>query len=191
MHYLRLDTKAKMEPLPFFVTVLETMTVNMPMRCCQANWHGSMRCIPEKGGSGNVNMWTLNSLTTSGCVRMPRRGQRDSIRHRSAFRIRPSPLLSRNSEKTCHMGAQAWAPKVFRCSLVTHPHWVTFMDNGRLPFLVFADYDVAPYGYFDFFDAVQMFCSNQVLGLGIGNVDRDYPLFAIPEMSAEFGLRFG
>ena len=55
--------------------------------------------------------------------------------------------------------------------------------NGREhPFMAFADYDVAPYGYYDFFDAVQMFVSNGVLGLGIGNVDRNYPFFGIPTM---------
>lgn len=37
-------------------------------------------------------------------------------------------------------------------------------------------------GYSDFFDAAQIFCSNEVLGLGIGNMDRDYPLFGIPTL---------
>ena len=46
--------------------------------------------------------------------------------------------------------------------------------------MAFADYDVAPYGFNDFFDAMQMFCSDGILGLGIGNVDRNYPLFGIP-----------
>jgi hypothetical protein len=49
-------------------------------------------------------------------------------------------------------------------------------------FMTFADYDVAPYGYGDFFDAPQMFCSNDTLGLGIGHVDRVYPLFGIPTL---------
>lgn len=31
-------------------------------------------------------------------------------------------------------------------------------------------------------DAVQMFCSRQTLGLGIGNVDRNYPGFSIPAL---------
>jgi len=42
------------------------------------------------------------------------------------------------------------------------------------------DNDVGPYGYNDFYDAPQLFCSNSKLGLGIGNVDRNYPLFGIP-----------
>ena len=46
--------------------------------------------------------------------------------------------------------------------------------------MALADYDVAPYGFGDFFDSVQIFCSEEVLGLGIGNVDFNYPLFGIP-----------
>ncbi len=48
--------------------------------------------------------------------------------------------------------------------------------------MTFADYDVAPHGYNDFFDALQMFCSQCILGLGIGNVDCNYPLFGIPTL---------
>jgi hypothetical protein len=48
--------------------------------------------------------------------------------------------------------------------------------------MALADYDVAPYGFNDFYDAPQIFCSNQILGLGIGNVDRNYPLFGIPTL---------
>ena len=40
-----------------------------------------------------------------------------------------------------------------------------------------------PFGFNDFFDAVQVFCSRQTLGLGIGHVDRDYPGFGIPALS--------
>jgi hypothetical protein len=53
----------------------------------------------------------------------------------------------------------------------------------KIPLMVLADYDVAPYGFNDFFDALQIFCSLEVLGLGIGNVDRNYPLFGIPSLS--------
>ena len=38
------------------------------------------------------------------------------------------------------------------------------------------------YGFNDFYDAPQIFCSNNILGLGIGNVDRNYPLFGIPTL---------
>ena len=48
--------------------------------------------------------------------------------------------------------------------------------------MALADYDVAPHGFNDFYDAPQLFCSNHILGLGIGNVDRNYPLFGIPTL---------
>jgi len=46
--------------------------------------------------------------------------------------------------------------------------------------MAFADSDVAPYGFNDFFDCLQMFCSNDTLGLGIRNVNGNYPLFGTP-----------
>jgi hypothetical protein len=64
--------------------------------------------------------------------------------------------------------------------VITHPHFQRMMNKRKIPFMAFADYDVAPYGHNDFFDAVQMFQSNDVLGLGIGNVDFKYRLFGIP-----------
>jgi len=65
---------------------------------------------------------------------------------------------------------------------VTHTHFPGMMSERKIPFMALADYDVAPYGFNDFFDSVQIFCSNEVLGLGIGNVDRNYPLFGIPTL---------
>jgi len=65
---------------------------------------------------------------------------------------------------------------------ITHPHMVELMNRRKIAFMAMADYDVAPYGFNDFFDALQMFCSNGVLGLGIGNVDQNYPLFGIPTL---------
>jgi hypothetical protein len=65
---------------------------------------------------------------------------------------------------------------------ITHPHMGALMNGRLLPFMSFADYEVAPYGYNDFFDALQMFKSNDTLGLGIGHVDRNYPLFGIPAL---------
>jgi len=76
----------------------------------------------------------------------------------------------------------ACGPEGIQFLAVTHPHFVKMMDAGKIPFMSFGDYDVAPYGYNDFFDALQMFCSNGVLGLGIGNVDNNYPLFGIPTL---------
>jgi hypothetical protein len=61
------------------------------------------------------------------------------------------------------------------------------MTERKIPFMALADYDVAPYGFNDFFDAPQLFCSNNILGLGIGNVDRNYPLFGIPSLCFYIG----
>lgn len=71
-------------------------------------------------------------------------------------------------------------PEGIQLLTVTHAHIPILMNKRKIPFMTFADYDVAPYGFNDFFDSLQMFCSNETLGLGIGNVDRNYPLFAIP-----------
>lgn len=73
-------------------------------------------------------------------------------------------------------------PEGLQLLIITHPHLQAALNDRRLPCLAFADYDVAPHGFYDFYDAVQMFCSNDKLGLGIGNVDRDYPMFAIPSV---------
>lgn len=73
-------------------------------------------------------------------------------------------------------------PEGLQLLIITHPHLQQALNERRLPCLAFADYDVAPHGFSDFYDAVQMFCSNDTLGLGIGNIDRNYPLFAIPYM---------
>jgi len=74
-------------------------------------------------------------------------------------------------------------PEGLQLITVTHRHFQKLMNDRKMPFMALADYDVAPYGYNDFFDAVQMFCSNHVLGLGIGNVDQNYPLFGIPTLN--------
>ena len=75
-----------------------------------------------------------------------------------------------------------WGPEGFQFLAITHPHFADLMNERKLPFMALADYDVAPYGFNDFFDAPQLFCSNSKLGLGIGNVDRNYPLFGIPAL---------
>jgi hypothetical protein len=73
-------------------------------------------------------------------------------------------------------------PEGIQFLTITHSHFQRLMNDRKTPFMALADYDVAPYGYNDFFDAVQMFCSNHVLGLGIGNVDQNYPFFGIPSL---------
>jgi len=71
-------------------------------------------------------------------------------------------------------------PEGIQFLTITNTHIQDMMNNKEIPFMALGDYDVAPYGFNDFFDAMQMFCNNEVLGLGIGNVDFNYPLFGIP-----------
>jgi hypothetical protein len=77
-------------------------------------------------------------------------------------------------------------PEGIQMVVITHPHFAIQMNESRLPLIALADFDVAPYGYYDFFDAMQMACSINTLGLGIGNIDRNYPLFGIPDMGIDF-----
>lgn len=73
-------------------------------------------------------------------------------------------------------------PEGIQLLAITHRHLADLMNAHKLIFMAFADYDVAPYGFNDFFDALQMFCSVDKLALGIGNVDHNYPLFGIPTL---------
>ena len=73
-------------------------------------------------------------------------------------------------------------PEGFQLLAITHTYFGDLMTARKMPFMALADYDVAPYGFNDFYDAPQIFCSNHILGLGIGNVDRNYPLFGIPTL---------
>ena len=73
-----------------------------------------------------------------------------------------------------------WGPEGFQFLCITHTHFVDLMSERKTPFMVLADYDVAPYGFNDFFDVPQLFSSNRILGLGIGNAERNYTGFAIP-----------
>lgn len=75
-----------------------------------------------------------------------------------------------------------FGPEGFQLLSITHPHFADLMTERKMPFVALADYDVAPHGFNDFYDAPQLFCSNNILGLGIGNVDRNYPLFGIPTL---------
>lgn len=79
-------------------------------------------------------------------------------------------------------GDTGCGPEGIQLLTITHRHIAELMNQRKIAFMAFADYDVAPYGFFDFFDAIQMFCSNDTLGLGIGNIDRNYPLFGIPSL---------
>ena len=73
-----------------------------------------------------------------------------------------------------------FGPEGVQFLTITHKHFQELMNERKITLMALADYDVAPYGFNDFFDAAQMFCSEDILGLGIGNVDQNYPLFGIP-----------
>jgi len=79
-------------------------------------------------------------------------------------------------------GETGLGPEGIQLMAITHTYLQDMMNERKAPFMALADYDVAPYGFNDFFDAVQIFCSLETLGLGIGNVDRKYPGFGIPSL---------
>jgi hypothetical protein len=56
------------------------------------------------------------------------------------------------------------------------------MDQRKIPFMTLADYDVTLGGFNGFFNVPQIFCCNNRLGLGIGNMDHNYPPFGIPTL---------
>jgi hypothetical protein len=74
----------------------------------------------------------------------------------------------------------ACGPEGLQLLCITHTHMPDMMSERKMPFMILADYDVAPYGFNDFFDTLQIFSSNRILGLGIGNVEQMYPGFGIP-----------
>jgi hypothetical protein len=78
--------------------------------------------------------------------------------------------------------ATGCGPEGIQFLAVTHPYFQGLMNKRKIPFMALADYDVAPYGFNDFFDAPQLFFSDGIFGLGIGHVDRDNPLFGIPTL---------
>lgn len=77
-------------------------------------------------------------------------------------------------------GDTGCAAEGFQFLCITHPHVSDMMNKKKTHFLALADYDVAPHGFNDFFDVPQLFCSTDVLGMGLGHVDRNYPGFGIP-----------
>jgi hypothetical protein len=87
-----------------------------------------------------------------------------------------SKVLSRLDKDTC------FGPEGIQFLAVTHPHFQDLMNDRKIPFMALGDYDVAPHGFSDFYDSLQMFCSQDIFGLGIGNVDHNYPLFGIPTL---------
>ncbi len=77
-------------------------------------------------------------------------------------------------------GLTGAGPEALQMVAVTHPNLVRLMDREAMNFMALADYEVAPHGFGDFFEAPQLFCSQGVLGLGVGNVAGVYARFGIP-----------
>ena len=73
-------------------------------------------------------------------------------------------------------------PEGLQLLCITHYHLAELMNVHQIPFMALADYEVASRGVNDFFDAPQIFCCDNRLGLGIGNVERNYPLFGVPTL---------
>lgn len=71
-------------------------------------------------------------------------------------------------------------PEGIQLLAVTHPHFQNLMNEKKMTFMALANFDVAPHGFNDFYDAPQIFYSNDTFGLGIGNIDNNYPLFGTP-----------
>lgn len=90
--------------------------------------------------------------------------------------LKVSQLLKRLNKDTC------CGPEGVQFLTITHIHFQELMNEKKIPFMAFGDYDVAPHGFYDFYDSLQMFCSQGILGLGVGNVDYNYPFFGIPTL---------
>jgi len=73
-----------------------------------------------------------------------------------------------------------WGPEGFQFICVTHTHFQWLMDERKAPFMALADYEVAPHGFNDFFDAPHLFSGGGVLGLGLGNLEQAYRGLGIP-----------
>jgi len=90
--------------------------------------------------------------------------------------LKVSQLLTRLFKDTC------FGPEGIQFLCITHTHFQNLMNNRKIPFMTFGDYDVAPHGNSNFGYSLQMFCSQGILGLGVGDVDYNYPLFGIPTL---------
>jgi len=90
--------------------------------------------------------------------------------------LKVSQLLTRLDKDTC------FGPEGIQFLTITHAHFQNMMNERKFPFMALGDYDVAPHGFSDFYDSLQMFCSQDILGLGIGNIDHNYSQFGIPTL---------
>ena len=70
-------------------------------------------------------------------------------------------------------GDTGCGPEGIQLLTITHYHLAELMNQRKIAFMAFADHVVAPYCFHAYFDAVQMFCSDNKRGLGIGDIDRN------------------
>lgn len=70
-----------------------------------------------------------------------------------------------------------FGPEGIQFLAITHPHYVKIWDGDEIPFISLPDYDVAPYGFGDFYDAPFLLATGDTLGMGVGNVSRPYPRY--------------
>ncbi len=62
--------------------------------------------------------------------------------------IEPGQLRKKAKENT------GCGPEGIQLLTITHPNLARLMNQRKLSFMIFADYDVAPHGFYDFYDAV-------------------------------------
>jgi hypothetical protein len=70
-----------------------------------------------------------------------------------------------------------FGPEGIQFLAITHPHYIKVMDGHDFPFISLPDYDIAPHGFGDFYDAPFLLATRNVLGMGVGNVSRPYPRY--------------
>lgn len=70
-----------------------------------------------------------------------------------------------------------FGPEGVQVLAITHPHYIKIMDGNKIPFISLPDYDVAPHGFGDFYDAPFLLATGSILGMGVGNVSRPYPSY--------------
>jgi len=74
-------------------------------------------------------------------------------------------------------GDMGFGPEGIQLMTVTHPHYMKIMDGDEIPFISLPDYDVAPHGFGDFYDAPFLLATGNTPGMGVGNVSRQYPRY--------------
>jgi hypothetical protein len=70
-----------------------------------------------------------------------------------------------------------FGPEGMQFLAITHPNYIKIMDGDEVPYIFLPDYDVAPHGFADFYDAPLLLATGNRLGMGVGNVSRPYPKY--------------